>query len=151
MFIVWSTHDLKRAQHVRASFAAVLDRLQQQSFTYNTKQFNSLLLHYKPQVIQMVQGATGLSKKLPSFLHTNFICLVDYTRRGWGVRCHPEGEFRPLLFSQSWTIQGGGEIASVDQVTAAALLKYGQKCTFSMCDFGPILRNRAYYTFSPTE
>ena len=25
----------------------------------------------------------------------------------------------------------------VDQVTAAALLKYGQKCTLPMCDFGP--------------
>ena len=23
-----------------------------------------------------------------------------------GVRCHPEGEFKPLLFSHSWTTQG---------------------------------------------
>ena len=28
-----------------------------------------------------------------------------------------------------------GQNQPVDQVTAAALLKYGRKCTLSMCDF----------------
>ena len=40
------------------------------------------------------------------------VCLFVYPSAGlldqtWlGVRCHPEWEFRPLLFSHSWTIQG---------------------------------------------
>ena len=53
------------------------------------------------------------------------MALVDKT---WvGVRCNPEWEFRPLLFSHSWTIQAQNQ--PIDQVTAAALLKYGQKST----------------------
>ena len=40
-----------------------------------------------------------------------------------------------------------GQNQPVDQVTAAALLKYGQKCTLPMCDF----EKQAYYTFSHTE
>ena len=36
-----------------------------------------------------------------SFLYT---CAIDQT---WlGVRCHPEAEFEPLLFSHSWTTHG---------------------------------------------
>ena len=40
------------------------------------------------------------------------VCLFVYPSAGlldqtWlGVRCHPEWEFRPLLFSHSWSIQG---------------------------------------------
>ena len=40
------------------------------------------------------------------------VCVFVYPSAGlfdqtWlGVRCHPEWEFRPLLFSHSWTIQG---------------------------------------------
>ena len=59
------------------------------------------------------------------------------------VRCHPEGEFKPLLFLHSWATQGQNQ--PVDQVAAAAILKYGQKCTW------PILENRAYDTLLPTE
>ena len=44
-----------------------------------------------------------------------------------------------------------GQNQPVDQVAAAALLKYGQICTSPMCDFGPILRNQAYYTLLPNE
>ena len=40
------------------------------------------------------------------------------------VRSHPEGEFKPLLFLYSWATQGQNQ--PVDQVTAAAILKYGQ-------------------------
>ena len=65
------------------------------------------------------------------------------------VGCHPEGEFRPLFY---FHIAGllRDQNQPVDQVTAVALLKYGQKCTSPMCDFdkssvlGP-------YTFSHTE
>ena len=32
------------------------------------------------------------------------VCIINQT---WlGVRCHPEVEFKPLLFSHSWTNQG---------------------------------------------
>ena len=38
-----------------------------------------------------------------SWIHITRV-ILDQT---WlGVRCHPEWEFRPLLFSHSWTIQG---------------------------------------------
>ena len=58
------------------------------------------------------------------FKKKNFENILDQT---WlGVRCHQEWEFKPLLFSHSWTTQGPNQ--PVDKVTAAALLKYGQKC-----------------------
>ena len=41
------------------------------------------------------------------------------------VRCHLRGEFKPLLFSGLLR----GQNQPVDQVNAAALLKYGQKYT----------------------
>ena len=38
-----------------------------------------------------------------------------------------------ILFSHNWIFQGQDQ--PVNQVTAVALLKYGQKCTLPMCDF----------------
>ena len=52
-------------------------------------------------------------------------CLIDQT--GLGVRCHPEGEFRPLLFSH-FAGPLRGQCQPLYQVTAADLLKYGKKC-----------------------
>ena len=40
-----------------------------------------------------------------------------------------------------------GQNQPVDQATASALLKYGQKCTLPKCDFEEIER---IYPFSPT-
>ena len=48
------------------------------------------------------------------------------------VRCHPEGEYRPLFFHIAGLLRGQNQ--PVDQVTAAVLLKYGQN-TLPMCDF----------------
>ena len=44
-----------------------------------------------------------------------------------GVRYHPEGGFKPLLLSIAGLLRGQNQ--PVDQVTTAALLEYGQKCT----------------------
>ena len=60
------------------------------------------------------------------------------------VRCQPEGEVKPLLFSHTETELLRGRNQPVDQVTAAALLKYGQ----TVHDPCTILRNQAHYTFS---
>ena len=49
------------------------------------------------------------------------------------------------------TVLFRGQNQPVDQVTGAALLKYGQNCTRPMRDFFPIWKNLAYYTFPPTE
>ena len=43
-----------------------------------------------------------------------------------GVRCHPEGDLSHYNFHISGLFRGQNQ--PVDQVTAAALLKYGQKC-----------------------
>ena len=51
-----------------------------------------------------------------------------YIDQTWlGVRCHPEWEIRSLLFSCSLTFRGHNQ--PIDQVTAAASLKYSKKCT----------------------
>ena len=42
----------------------------------------------------------------------------------WGMFSQ-RGEYKPLLFLHCWTTQGP-EYIPVDQVTAAALVKYGQ-------------------------
>ena len=63
------------------------------------------------------------------------------------VRCHPEGGFRSLFiyFHIAGLLRSQNQ--PVDQITAAAFLKCGQKCTY-IC---AILRNRGYYTVLPTE
>ena len=53
----------------------------------------------------------------------------DYDQTWLGVRCHPEWEFRPLFFHIHVARLFRGQNQPVDQVTAAALPEYGQKCT----------------------
>ena len=62
------------------------------------------------------------------------------------VRCHPEGEFRPLLFLHSWTTQEPE--STCWSSNCRCFTEIWQKCTLYLC---AILRNQAYYTFSPTE
>ena len=74
---------------------------------------------------------------------------LQKTRRGWGLGITRKGNLSHYYFYIAGLLRDQNQ--PVDQVTAAALLKYGKKCTWPMCHFGPILRKRAHYTFSPTE
>ena len=50
-----------------------------------------------------------------------------YGRGGGGLRCHREWNIGHYYFHIVGQLRGQNQ--SVDQVTAADLLKYGQKCT----------------------
>ena len=100
------------------------------------------------------EHATSRSRRLPT--------ILTFTR-GWGRNIfvsfkppRPGTEPRTLAWKAAvlTTTLGPpprGQNQHVDQVTVAALLKYGQRCTWPVCDFGPILWIRAHYTFSPTD
>ena len=60
-----------------------------------------------------------------------------YTRRGWGQGVTRNGNLNYYYFHVAELLRGQNQ--PVDQVTAAAILKYAQKCTCPMCNFGPIL------------
>ena len=57
----------------------------------------------------------------------DIIALYPIDQTWLGVRCHPEGEFGHYYFHIAGLLRG--QNPHVDQVTVAALLKYGQQCT----------------------
>ena len=97
--------------------------------------------------IQDGRHSSQLLNKKKQFCKTKYLKKIRFHVAG--VRCHPEGGFKPLFFYIAGLLRGQNQ--PVDQVTAAALPKYGHKCTWPICDFGQILENRAYYTLLPTE